>query len=164
VAERLYEAGRGVAEGVADADHELCMLFSDIARTRALISAGRSGDALQTLTRIRPRIELCGDTLVRVNYRTTMCAALYRMDRFEEAMRLAADAVELATSFGPDSSEALDAMCLQGQVLAAISGIEEAKTIMGHVLAARTRLLGPDHELTRMTRHFLRQVEAASPG
>jgi len=139
VAERLYDEVEGVAEG-----------RSEITRAGALLRVGRYRDALEILTRVRPRMELCEDPRLRVSYQKYLSSTLANVGRTVEALPIIANAVEVArTCHAPQSREMLDVTCLQAQFLAQIDRIEEAKAIVGDAIAVSTRVFGPDHEYTR---------------
>jgi len=158
-AERLYEeAWRDVPD---DDDHAYGpRISSEIMRAGRLTQAGRSRDALEILTRLRPRLALC-HVVNRADFNTCMSAALANVGRVEEALPFASDAVDIArTCHGPQSESALDAMFVQAQLLSSVGRVEEAKSMLGHIVAARTRLLGHEHQSTRGTRDVLRRITA----
>jgi len=159
VSERLYEeARRGVASH--DPIYHPHILPAEVVRARALLQVGRSRDALEILTRIRPMMELRADR-ARVEYVKVMSAVLTELGRFSEALPFAATAVDVARFFfGPQSQEALDAMFVQSQLFARVGRVDEAKATLVHVLAAHKRLFGPEHEHTRKTQDVLRCIEA----
>jgi len=85
-----------------------------------------------------------------------MSITLYCLGRLEDAQQVADDAVELARDFfGHQSETALDAMCVQGHLLGMSGRVEEAKATVSHVLAESTRVLGPEHHMTRDTERIL---------
>jgi len=161
MAERLDEEAR---RGVADHDpmYVEVVLPSEMARADALLKLGRSRDALETLTRIRATMERdYALSRARSTFDTMMSRALTNLGRGEEAVRFAADAVETSRFFdGPHAVETLDAMFVRGQTLAKIGRVEEAQETLRHVLAARTRILGPAHVHTRRTQDALRRIDA----
>jgi len=130
-----------------------------------LVNVDRPRDALETLTRIPPRMDLPrSPATTRASYNKVMTAARAKLDRVEEALHFSAVAVELsrATS-GPQSFETIDAMALHGEMLGFNGRIEEAKAILDRVLAANTRLLGADHKRTRLTHDVLRGLPNQTP-
>mmetsp|Transcript_22749 Transcript_22749/g.90233 ORF Transcript_22749/g.90233 Transcript_22749/m.90233 type:complete len:261 (+) Transcript_22749:1-783(+) len=161
-AERLHEESR---REVPDGDplYNKIVLASDLDWAGVLTNVGRDRDALEVLRRIRPRAELREDARARLAFTDVECTALGKLGRVQEAWPLAADAVEVArSSYGPQSPEMLEAMCLQAKLFASIGRFEEAKATLQHVLAAQTRLLGPSHVRTCSTQEVLRYVETCS--
>jgi len=160
-ADRLYE---GALRDVAgDAIYRDILLQAQISRAGALSNMGRPRDAFEILTRLQPMmVEEPGVRVARhADYNKVITATLVNVGRAEDALPVAARAVELSTiANGPQSREALDGMCVQAQLFAAVGRVQEAKAMLGHVLAARTRLLGPLHEMTRKTQDALRRIEA----
>jgi len=155
VAERLHEEAR---RDVADDDslYGQLILPAELQRSGTLIRAGRERDALEILTRLRPRMRRCKPS-IRVLYNTRMSMALVGVGRLVDAQQCGADAVQLArATSGPHSLRALEAMFTQAQLLERIGRVEEAKTMVGDVLAAQLRILGPQHERTHQTRDLLR--------
>mmetsp|Transcript_6434 Transcript_6434/g.27082 ORF Transcript_6434/g.27082 Transcript_6434/m.27082 type:complete len:202 (+) Transcript_6434:104-709(+) len=151
--ESLYEeASRGVPEAL--------MLPSHIDRAQALKKAGRPCDALEILTGLPTMMVPSQRTEVRVAHSQLMSGSLADVGRIDEALPYAAEAVDLARTC--PAEVLLEAMSLQAQIFAMIGRFDDAKAMLGHVLAGRTRLLGPDHEHTRNTQAVLRDVEAAS--
>jgi len=163
VAERLYEEAR---RDVADPVGMRVILHSDVTRACALNHVSRSRDAFDVLVRIQPIANWCDENHLLdygLYYRFALVfgVVLAQLGRVEAALPLAAEAGALARScYGPQSTEAFGRMYVQGQHLAKIGRIEEAKATLGHVLAMRTRYLGPDHPCTRETRDELNRIPA----
>jgi len=156
VVERLHdEAGRGVAD-------DNLILSMEAERARSLVKLFRPRDALEILSRVRPRMELRANAHVRIKYNYVMSTTLAVLGRVEDALPLTADVVECARTdqYGPHSAGTLNAMDFRAVFLQKNGGFEEAKVMLRHVLAARTRLLGPNHEQTRRTVDILRRVAA----
>jgi len=88
-----------------------------------------------------------------------MSVALANEGRKLDALPFAVYAVGLSRSaHGTESSGAIDAMLVHSQLRSRLSRVEEANATLGRVLAASTRVFGPDHELTRQTQDALREV------
>jgi len=151
------EARRGVADD--DATYHRLILPSEMDRAHALVAVGRPRDALNILSRVRPWMVQCEDLALCASYYRALSEALLCLGRIEDAQPVADEAVELArTTHGPRSEEAHNAMCCQAQVIAEIGRVEEAKETLRHVLATRTRLLGPEHVATCKTQEALRRI------
>jgi len=125
VAERLHqEARRGMDED------DPAIVQSEFVWAGALNNARRPRDALEILTRVRPRMELW-DAFLRTEYNKVMAVTLFDLGRFDEALPSAAKAVELSGSVsGPQSPETLDSLFVQAQVLAETGRFEAAKATL----------------------------------
>mmetsp|Transcript_8432 Transcript_8432/g.34726 ORF Transcript_8432/g.34726 Transcript_8432/m.34726 type:complete len:233 (-) Transcript_8432:313-1011(-) len=128
---------------------------------RALVETDHDA-ALESLTRLRPRVAQCESLAVREDFAGKMTCVLANLERHREAIPYAVESIELATAYeGAESETALVNMYTLGRLLVDAGRVDEGMAALSRVHATQTRVLGADHHETRETRDMLDALSAA---
>mmetsp|Transcript_24787 Transcript_24787/g.98413 ORF Transcript_24787/g.98413 Transcript_24787/m.98413 type:complete len:119 (+) Transcript_24787:588-944(+) len=114
------------------------------------------------LTQLRPRMAQCTRCPILAEYKDKMATVLAFLDRPQEALRYAAESLDLVTGFcGPEAAATLTGMHTYAVLLIDVGRLDEGTSMLARVLATQTRVLGADHDDTRRTKHALDVASAA---
>jgi len=142
-------------------DDPIDILGTELLRALHLIRANNPTAALETLTGLRASIGRCQDLGFRAMYAHATACALSNLGRAREALPVAAESVELATSHhGPESSMTLNCGSLYAVLLADVGRVREGRAELERVLATQTRVFGAAYPATRETKAALDRVAA----
>jgi len=136
------------------------VLLSEIQQS---LSRTNPAASLENLLGLRARVARCEDVNVRMTHAFLVGSLLCNLGRAREALEFAEESVELArSSFGPESSVALNCAASRAEVLARVGRVQEARAELSRVLAAQTRILGANHNTTLRTKDIIANLPATS--
>ncbi|WP_263451268.1 tetratricopeptide repeat protein [Hyalangium gracile] len=140
--ERLHQAMTAAARGKDMAT--LARTWS--ARVSVVYRMGRLQEALSLRPTLEQLVELADDDRIRASALTSLGGVLYKLGRYEDALREYEAALALRQQvLGPDHPEVADSFNSLGTVLSRQGQYAKARQLSEHVLAIREKVLGPEH-------------------
>ena len=120
----------------------------------------RNGQELEALELLKTLLDEAKEDMVNplfcLKTMIDMAGLLGKLGRHQECLDTSTEAIAFANAnFPPDDINKTTAMQMAGIACAGLGRVDKCKAILTDVLAARTRILGRDHHLTKSTREFM---------